>query len=162
MAFSKAWSRGWRDFLGASPDRDRVAIEILAQRYVEEMQAAGRFNQHAQKMHYTQFCENLLQIATDKSQYAEWIAEKIISLGGKLPEVSEYRSTDENSWRYLQMDLAEENRCADHLPEQIWRIESDHPEISRFLQQIFDAEKKHRHQLNDMLMRSDGFARSLA
>lgn len=156
------WAAWWRDFFGTSPDRDRVAIEILGQRYVEEMQAADRFNQHAQKMHYTQFCENLLQIATDKSKYARWIAEKIISLGGKLPEVSEYRPTDENSWRYLQMDLAEENRCADHLPEQIWRIESDHPEISQLLQQIFDAEKKHRHELADMLMRSDGFARSLA
>ncbi len=161
MAFSKVWSRWWRDFLGASPDRDRVAIEILGQRYIEEMQAAGRFNQHAQKMHYTQYCENLLQIATDKSRYAERFAEKIISLGGKLPEVPEYRSTDENSWRYLQMDLAEENRCADHLAEQIWRVESDHPEISQFLQQIFDAEKIHRDELNDMLMRSDGFARSL-
>ena len=80
------WAAWWRDFFGTSPDRDRVAIEILGQRYVEEMQAADRFNQHAQKMHYTQFCENLLQIATDKSKYARWIAEKIISLGGKLPK----------------------------------------------------------------------------
>ncbi len=158
----KDWSRWWRDFLGTSLDRDRVAIEILRQRYVEEMQAADRFNQHAQKMYYTQFHENLLDIATDKSKYGAWIGDKIIALGGKLPEVSEYRSTDENNWRYLQMDLAEENRCADHLPEQIWRLESAHPEIGRLLQQIFDAEKKHRHELNDMLMRSDGFARSLA
>jgi bacterioferritin (cytochrome b1) len=162
MAFSKDWSKWWRGFLGTAPDRDRAALEILRQRYVEEMQAAGRFKQHAQKMHYAQFCEKLLHIAMDKSKHAEWIAEKIITLGGKLPEIPERHSTDENSWQYLRMDLADENRCADRLPEQIWRIESDHPDISQFLQQIFEAEKKHRQEINDMLMRSDGFARSLA
>jgi len=65
-ACTKDWSKWWRDFLETSPDRDRVAIEILGQRYVEEM----------------------------------------------------------------PMDLAEKNRCADRLPEQIWRIESDHPDIN--------------------------------
>jgi len=77
-ACTEDWSKWWRGFLGTPPDRDRVAIEILRQRYVEEM----------------------------------------------------------------RMDLAEENRCADHLPEQIWRIESDHPDISTLLQQIFEAEKR--------------------
>jgi len=76
--------------------------------------------------------------------------------------VAERRSLDENSWQYLQMDLAEEKRCADRLPEQIWRIESDHPDISQFLQRIFQAEKKHRQEITDMMMRSDAFALSLA
>ena len=60
------------------------------------------------------------------------------------------------------MDLAEENRNADRLPEQIWRIESEHPEISQFLQRIFQADKKHRQAIMDMMMRSDAFALSLA
>ena len=160
MGFYRAtW---WRGFLGSPSDRNRVAIEILRQRYVEEMQGIGQLTKHADKMQYPQFREKLLHIATDKSKHAEWIAEKIIALGGKLPEVSERRSTNENSWQYLQMDLAEEIRCADRLPEQIWRLESDHPDISNFLQRISEAEKKHRQEITDMLMRSDGFALSLA
>jgi hypothetical protein len=43
-------------------------------------------------------------------------------LGGKLPEVAEQRSLDENSWRSLLLVLEEENRSAEHLPEQygVW------------------------------------------
>jgi len=162
MDFRQDWSNWWRSFLGTPPGGDQAAMEILRQRYVEEMQGIGHLTQHADKMHYPQFRQKLLQIAADKRKHAEWIAEKIITLGGELPEVAERRSTDQNNWQYLQMNLAEEKRCADRLPEQIWRIESGHPEISTLVQRIFDAEKKHRQEITDMLMRSDGFALSLA
>jgi bacterioferritin (cytochrome b1) len=162
MAFSKDWSERWRRFLAPPPSGDRKALDILRQRYVEEMQAAGRFKQHAQEMQYPQFREKLLHIATEKSKHAEWIAEKIATLAGKLPEVPERRSMDENSWQYLLTDLEEENRSVDHLPEQIWSIESDHPDITAVLQRIYEEEKKYRGEIREMLMRSDSFALSLA
>jgi len=162
MDFRQNWSKWWRGFLGASPDRNQVAIEILGQRYVDELQGIGQLIQHADKMQYPQFREKLLHIVTDKNKHAERISEKIIALGGKLPEVPEHRSTGQNSWQYLRMDLAEQKRNADRLPEQIWRTASDHPDIGRLLQRIFDAEKRHRQEIMDMIMRSDGFALSLA
>ena len=162
MAFSDDWSEWWRRFLASSPDGDQKAVDILRQRYVEEMQAAGRYKQHAQKMQYPQFGEKLLHIAADKSKHAEWIAEKIATLGGKLPEVPERRSMDENSWQSLLNDLEEENRSADHLPGQISGIESDHPDITAVLQRIYEEEKKYRGEIREMLMRSDSFALSLA
>ena len=55
MAFSNDWSEWWRRFLASSPDGDQKAVDILRQRYVEEMQQADRFKQHAQKMHYPQY-----------------------------------------------------------------------------------------------------------
>ena len=69
---------------------------------------------------------------------------------------------DENSWQYLLTDIEEENRSGDHLPEQIWSIESDHPDITEVLQRIYDEEKKYRGEIREMLMRSDSFALSLA
>jgi bacterioferritin (cytochrome b1) len=156
------WATWWRGFLGTPPDRDRVALEILRQRYIDQRHRESQLTEHADKMHYPQFREKLLQIATDKNKHAEWIGKRIIALGGKLPEVPERRSTNINSWQYLQLDLAEEKRCADRLPEQIWRLEPDHPDISNFLQRIAEAEKPHLQAINDMLMRSDGFALSLA
>jgi hypothetical protein len=54
----------------------------------------------------------------------------------------------------------EENRSADHLPEQIWSIESDPPDITAVLQRIYEAEKKYRGEIREMLMRSDSFALS--
>ena len=162
MAFSKNWSE-WRSrFLGSPPGGDHKALDILRQQYVEEMQAAGRFKQHAQEMQYPQFREKLLHIATEKSKHAEWIAEKIATLAGKLPEVTERRSTDENSWQYLLTDLEKENRYVDSLPEQIWSTESDHPDITAVLRRIYEEEKKYRGEIRDMLMRSDSFALSLA
>ena len=64
MAFGKDRSERWRRFLGPSPGAARKAVDILRQRYVEEMQAADRFKQHLQvKQHlqeiqYPQFREN--------------------------------------------------------------------------------------------------------
>lgn len=163
MALKKEWSEWWRRFLGNSPEGNgKAAVDILRRRYVEAMQQTDRLKQHAQKMHYPQFRDKLLDMAADKSKRARWIAEKIVTLGGKLPEVPELRSTDKNSWQYLLMDLEEENRCAEHLTEQIWSTESDHADINEFLQQINQAEKKDREAIREMLMRSDPFALSLA
>jgi bacterioferritin (cytochrome b1) len=162
MVSSKDCSEWWRRFLGSPPGADHKTLNILRQRYLEEMQAAGRFEQHAQEMQYPQFREKLLHIATEKSKHAGWIAEKIATLAGKLPEVPECRSMDENSWQYLLADLEEENRSADHLPEQIWSIESGHPDITAVLEQIYEEEKKYRGEIREMLMRSDSFALSLA
>ena len=162
MKFNQDRSKWWRSFFGATPDARLATIEILRQRYVEEMQGKSQLTQHAHQMHYPQFREKLLHIAVDKSKHAQRIGEKILAFGDKLPEVPERRATNANSWQHLLTDLAEEKRCADRLPEQIWRIESDHPEISKLLQRIFDAEKMHRQDITAMVMRSDGFALSLA
>jgi bacterioferritin (cytochrome b1) len=162
MAFSDDWSEWWRRFLTSSPGGDQKAVDILCQRYVEEMQQSYRFKQHAQRMHYPQYQEKLLRLATEKGEHAKLIAEKIVALGGKLPGVPERRSTDENSWQTLLMALEDENRSADHLPEQLRRIGLEHPDITKFLQEIFQEQKKHRDEIREMLMRSDPFALSLA
>ena len=82
-------------------------------------------------------------------------------LGGKLPEVAARRSVEENSWRSLLLVLEEENRSAEHLPEQIWSLQSAYPEITQVLQQSYEEEKKCRTEIRRMLMRSDAFALSL-
>jgi rubrerythrin len=140
----------------------RNALDILHQRYIEEMQQADRFKQYAQRMHYPQYQGKLLQLATETSKRAHWISEKIVALGGKLAKVPERRSTNENSWKSLLMALEDENRSADHLPEQLRRIGLDYPDITKLLQDISYEQKKHRDKIREMLMRSDPFALSLA
>ena len=162
MFIKKDWTKWWAELLGISYDRDQATIEILRQRYVDELQGISQLTRHAHKMHYRQFCQKLLEIAAEKAKHAERIGERIIALGAKLPEASESRLTGENSWQYLLTDLAGEKRAADRLPEQLWRIERDHPEVSQLLQRISEAETIHRRNISDMVMRSDGFALSLA
>lgn len=87
---AKSWLEWWCCFLGLSPTRYRQVVEILRQRYIEEIQHVKRFTQHAQRMQYPQFRQKLLGIASDEAQHAEWIAEKISLLGGKLPVVPRF------------------------------------------------------------------------
>ena len=162
MATTKQWSEWWSRFLDLPQDSFRQAINILQQRYVEETQQRDRFNQHADKMHYPQFREKLLQISGEKTRYADRIAEAIVAIGGKLPSVPERRSTDENSWQQLMIALDDENRSADHLAQQLRGIESDIPDVVKLLQQISEQQKQHRGEVREMLMRSDPFAFSLA
>jgi rubrerythrin len=162
MAFTKDGSKWWRGFLDLATDGTCTAVDILRQRYVEEMQLIDRFKKYARRMHYPQYQEKLLQLAAEKGKHAQWIAEKIVALGGKAPDVPERRSTDENSWQSLLMALEDENRSADRLPEQLRRIGLEHPDITKFLQEISHEQKKHRDEIREMLMRSDPFALSLA
>ena len=162
MPLSKDWSEWWRRFLDLAPDESANAVDFLRQRYVEEMQRIERFKQHAEKMHYPQYREKFLEMAKEKRRHAERISEKIVALGGKLPDVPERRSTDENSWKSLLMALEDENRSADCLPEQLRRIGLEHPDIAKFLQQISREQENHRNEIREMLMRSDPFALSLA
>jgi rubrerythrin len=162
MFVSINWSEWWRRFLDIAPDESLEALDILRQRYIEQVQQAERFKHYAQRMHYPQYRGKLLQLATEKSKHAQWIAEKIGALGGKLPEVPACRSTDENSWRSLSKALEDENRGTDHLPEQLRKIGLEHPDITRLLLDIFHDQKKHRDEIREMLMRSDPFALSLA
>jgi hypothetical protein len=163
MDLRKEWSEWWPCFLGTSPEGNgEAAVGILRRRYVEQIQQANRFKQHAQKMHYPQFRDKLLELAANKSKRAQWIAQKIATLGGQLPEVPEPRSTEKNSWQYLLMDLEQDNRYAEYLREQKWINESGHADTAELLQQLNEADKKERDAIREMLMRSDPFALSLA
>ena len=162
MPFTKNWSEWWGRFLGFAPDRSSDAVDILRQRYVEEMQQAGRFKQYARRMHYPQYEGKLLQLATETRKHAQWIAERIVALGGQLPEVSEARPTNENSWQSLLMAIDDKNRSDDHLYEQLQRTGLERPDITKFLQKIPYEQKEHRGEIREMLMRSDPFAFSQA
>ncbi len=162
MAFTKDRSKWWSGFLDHTTDESCIIVDVLRQRYVEEMQLADRFKQYARRMHYPQYQGKLLQLAAEKGKYTQWIAEKIVALGGKLPDVPERRSTEINSWHSLLMALEDENRSADRLSEQLRRIGLAHPNITNYLQEMSHEQKKHCDEIREMLMRSDPFALSLA
>jgi bacterioferritin (cytochrome b1) len=151
----KSWLEWWGRFLGLSPTGYRQVVDMLRQRYIEEIQHVKRFTQHAQRMHYPQFREKLLRIASDEAQHAEWIAEQITLLGGKIPVVPEIPATDQNSWQYLLADLDEEKHCAAELMEQIQSIGAELPGVTEVLQRISQDGEKHREEIREMLMRSD-------
>jgi rubrerythrin len=156
-------SHWWRGFLGIGNEMRRAALDILCKRYVDEIVHAEKFEQHAGEMRYPQFREKLLCIAAEETEHAGWLAKKIGNLGGKLPDVREQEeSTEQSSWQHLLKDLEEEDHCAGDFTEQIWAVQTDYPDIAELLERISKVEKKHRDTIREMLMRSDGFAGSLA
>jgi rubrerythrin len=155
MSFKINWSEFKRRWFGSEKKYD-TALSILRSRYADEKQHADRFIQHAQKLHYPQFRDALLRIASEESKHANAIAEKIKALGGWLPAVVEASPNGEkNSWRYLLEDLEEERRCAAAAEEEMLAIESDYPDIIELLHGIDAEERQHRDQIREMLMRSD-------
>jgi len=155
MSVSSSWKAWWRSFLGVSPDLSAGAVEILGRLYIEESQHATRFTQQAQKMRYPQFRAKLLEIAADESRHAAWIAEKINLLGGSPPALPRTEFEEGNSWQLMLDDLEEHRKCAAELLEQIRHFRPDLPGIADMLQRIYDEGAKHRHDLREMLMRSD-------
>jgi hypothetical protein len=81
-----SWSEFRRRCFGSEVGYGTV-LGILRHRYVDEKQHADRFIQHAQKLHYPQFREALLRIASEELKHAGLIGEKIKELGGWLPAV---------------------------------------------------------------------------
>jgi ferritin-like metal-binding protein YciE len=161
MAFIKECSAWWQSLFETISIRDS-AIEILRQRYVEEKQRSDRFEGHAARMRYPQYRERFLSMAHDTSEDATAIGDKILALGAKLPDVACSDTRVENSWHSLSSALDEENRSTDRLVDQLRRIESEEPDIAQLLQQIFQRQATQRRSIQDMLMRSDPFAQSLA
>lgn len=155
MTDGKGWSDGWRRLLGFSADAGQRALNVLHKQYVEESQRAARFTQHAQQMQYPQFREKLLSIAADESRHVEWLAEKIRSLGGRLPDVPPTSAPKRNSWQYLLEDLTEQQRSAADLIEQAQSLRVELPAVAEMLERIYQDGVRHRDTIREMLMKSD-------
>jgi rubrerythrin len=155
VVYQKSWSDWWRQFLGLSPDGYREVLKILQDRYTDEMRHAQLYAQHAGKMQYPQFREKLLAIAADEARHAEWLADKIRLLGGKLPSVSGIAAAGRNSWQYLLADVDEEKHCSDELIEQMQTVRNEMPDVAKVLERIYEDGAKHRAEIRKMLMRSD-------
>jgi rubrerythrin len=159
MSLISALHAGWRHFLEAlHPDDRQKLVEMLREEYSEEAQDTVQFTRHAQRMYYPQFREQLLRIAAEERIHVLWLREKILALGGTIPEISITPKVGKNSWECLLMDLEEEKRCCGDLLQRMHVAEHADPEIAEVLRRMREDEKTHREEIMDMLMKSDPYA----
>lgn len=154
MAESGRWD-WWHDFLGLPAHTTRKALDVLSSRYIQKSQHAALFKQHAERMPYPQFRDQLLAVAEDEAKHARWLAEKIKLLGGRVPDVPKVSDMEKSGWQYLMEDLAAEQECAAGLVEQAQSLREEAPSIAEVLEQIAREGRNHREALRQMLMRSD-------
>jgi rubrerythrin len=155
MEGDRSWSDWWRSFLGIGPDSYQRAVDILTKRYIEESQHVARFTEHAQRMQYPQFRQQLLEIAADEAKHVELIGGKLKQLGARLPDVPPISAGTKNSWQYLLEDLTEQQRCAEELMDLAQNIRLEAPDIAELIERIYQDGSRHRAVIRDMLMKSD-------
>jgi rubrerythrin len=155
MSLPKSWSESLSGLFGFFSSARQNALEILTQGYIQESHHARQLSYHAEHMQYPQFRNKLRAIAADESRHAQWIAEKIRSLGGLTPEVQETSFADKSSWEHLRADLEEHRQCSAELLIQIYTLRAEFPEVADTLQRIYDEGVRHREEIREMLMRSD-------
>ncbi|MBI3303192.1 MAG: ferritin-like domain-containing protein [Deltaproteobacteria bacterium] len=159
MSLTSTLHEGWRHFLEAlHPDDRQKLVEMLREEYIEEAQDVVQFTRHAQRMYYPQFRERLLRIAAEEQAHVQWLREKILALGGDIPQLSFTPKVGKNSWECLLMDLEEEKRCCSNLLQRMHAAEHADPEIAEGLRRMREEEKRHREEILDMLMKSDPYA----
>ena len=73
MAAAKNWATWWAKVFGSENAKRKAVLDVLCHRYVREKQHAMRYRQHAERMHYPQFRDELLGLAAEEEEHAESI-----------------------------------------------------------------------------------------
>src|SRR5713101_2950224 len=161
MSLTSTLFTGWHRVLAAfSPDDRQRLLESLCAAYRAEARAVAQCTQHAHRMYYPQFREELLRIALEAAAHIPWLQEKILALGGNLPQRSCTPMVGSNSWECLRLDLEEAQRGCVNLLAWIHTAEQVAPEVAVGLRHIREEKQKHREEFRDMLMKSDPYTAS--
>jgi rubrerythrin len=148
--------RGWQHFFtGLQPDCRQKLVEILRDVYRDEAEDVARFSQDTERVPHPQFRERLRRIAAEEQAHVAWLRDKLLALGGEIPEVSFTPKHATTGWEALVMDLEEEKRSYAALLEALHIAEQVDPEIAAGLQHIRQEERQHRAELLDILVKSD-------
>jgi rubrerythrin len=152
----RALHEGWQQFFNALlPDQHQRLLDILRQTYREEAVDVVQLTQHAERLRYPQFRERLLRIAEEEQAHVTWLRDKLLALGGDVPDVSITPKDAKNTWEALLMDLEEEKRSYADLLEAMHLAEQVDPELAEGLRRIREAERQHREDILEILVRSD-------
>ena len=157
-ALKSIWGRAQR-VLTQDPRKEILAL--LSQEYVDKMKDAFQYKRHAEQMRYKHFREKLLRIAEDEEKHAQWLKERILALGGEIPEISSAIEDGSNTWEDLRLDLTAKKRHLWDLTDRLPMVEPFDAETATTLRRILAEEDNHRAQLTDMLMRSDPLSDTL-
>ena len=115
----------------------------------------AQLTQYAQRMHYPQFREQLLQLAREDAGQIQWLREQIFTLREKLPTASCTPRRGKNSWECLRLALEEKDRSCATLLECINQADRSDPAMAAELRRWRAQAKQHYREIMSMLMKSD-------
>ena len=139
-------------------DPKQDIVDLLGREYADKMTDARQFRLHAEQMRYDHFRSQLRRIADEEEQHAQWLKDRIVALGGDIPQVTFEPDDARNTWEDLRLDLLEEKHHQWDLIDELPKIERIDPVTAEILRRILAQESDHRTQITEMLMRSDPIA----
>lgn len=133
----------------------RDLLADLAQDYRAEAEHAARLRAHAARARYPQAAEALRRLADVEERHAGWLRERLLTLGGRVPEVEAAASSGNNPWeRAVAAQQAAQSKRR-RLIEQIGHWDPDEPEVVELLGRIEQEDVQHLGVYDDLVMRSD-------
>jgi hypothetical protein len=130
--------------LGEKPksDNPQMLLDILSAEYCDLTQDTTRLRRCAQRMHYVQDHERLLQFVAEEQAHVAWLQEQIRVLGGELPQRAVTPQVGRNGWDCLRLAVEEKRRHCVRLQRHINLAMRLAPDIIQGLQHIRQAEQQ--------------------
>jgi bacterioferritin len=142
-------------------DRTTV-VNLLNEALATELVCVLRYKRHfymARGIHGEQVKQEFLEHAQEEQQHADWLAERIVQLGGEPnfdPEGLTARSHSEYVEGVTLVDMIKENLVAervaiDSYTEMIRYIAGGDPTSRRLLERILEMEEEHADDMANLL-----------
>ncbi len=151
---------------GYQADRDAV-VRMLNEALATEIVCILRYKRHyfmASGIHAGTVAAEFLQHATEESQHADLIAQRIVQLGGE-PDFSPDGLSSRSHAEYVEgdtllemirEDLVAERIAIDSYGEMIRYVDRDDPTTTRMLEGILAMEEEHADDLAGLLVELGG------
>ncbi|WP_293169629.1 ferritin family protein [Oceanithermus sp.] len=145
----------WRKWLDSLQERERERLlRLLEARYLDEAADAERVERAAEGLPYPHLRAVLARVAERERRHAEWLREKIRSLGGTPPPPPEV--PDEPTWREVIEAFESEKADLVRYVEDVYGV-SD-PEVRELLERIRREEEENYRDLLELVTRSEAHA----
>lgn len=146
---------------GYTADRETV-IRLLSEALATELVCMLRYRRHhfmARGSHAKTTADEFMKHAREELMHADWLAERIVQLGGEpdfAPESLCERSHSEyvaggSLVEMIQEDLVAERIAIDSYREFIRYLGDDDPTTTQLLKKILAVEEEHADELADLL-----------
>jgi hypothetical protein len=140
--------------LGAG-HRPRDLLADLLEDYRAESEQAAHLRQHAEKARYPQAASALRRLADIETQHSTWLRERLVALGGRVPEVQPRPAPGQNQWQRAVAALKAAQAKRRRVIEQIVHWDPEQPEMVALLRRIEQEDQREQAVYEDLIMRSD-------
>lgn len=137
-------------------------VRLLNSALASELICMLRYRSHyflAKGIHANTVAAEFLQHSNEELQHADWLAARIVQLGGE-PDFSPQGviergqsifGTSQNLYEMIKENLIEERVAIDHYKEMLLFIAEDDPTSSQIIRTILQTEEEHADELASLL-----------